>query len=625
MASPIVTVKDGAGAATVTTFGNNVTPGNTVTISLASIADVDVWSIACISTDDQSSVASVNASLTIDPIGKTATFVAPVAGRAYRFQSVVNSGRDRNFQIQASYSTTFAIYTLVGGKRVLSVDETYESDPVFGWIGSYNSVIRTPAGVPSGSGVVSASGGSFTASAVVSVNEAGNELDIVGGSANSTLLRAISYNTSANGANVMLQHARGTPGAPTHTLSGDQFGGVYTRGYYDDASPAFMATGPGFRGVAIEDTTSISQGSSFAVTAIAAGATSLREVARFNADGTTRLYNPTGSFYYSIAASAIGANRNATLPLLTADDTFVMAAFAQALTNKTISGSSNTLSNIAPGSITPSGTNGWVLTTTGGVAVWAVASGGLGANVSSGSGYVAIGTAPAASGALRLTNNQFIVAKDASAADRNVIGIDASGYLTIGTYIQSLFGGDDLILGTQFGQIMRGGNSTPMKLTDGLSGITADMFQYDAALNADFTNSTTAFASSNLSFNMAASEVWSIEYDFVLQSGASATGIGVAIVAPSGASVAGYYIASNNSATPASAIALDRVTVLSPTAIGTFFSGAASQITHMRIAVLVTNGATAGTCALQIKSGTGGSVCRVFAGSKMRAHRAVKV
>lgn len=53
--------------------------------------------------------------------------------------------------------------------------------------------------------------------------------------------------------------------------------------------------------------------------------------------------NPGDTFGYILAGSAIAANRTITLPLLTGDDSFVFAAFAQTLTNKTISGASNTL------------------------------------------------------------------------------------------------------------------------------------------------------------------------------------------------------------------------------------------------------------------------------------------
>ncbi len=46
--------------------------------------------------------------------------------------------------------------------------------------------------------------------------------------------------------------------------------------------------------------------------------------------------NPANTFSYIVNTSAITANRNATFPLLTADDTFVFANMTQTLTNKTL-------------------------------------------------------------------------------------------------------------------------------------------------------------------------------------------------------------------------------------------------------------------------------------------------
>jgi len=54
-------------------------------------------------------------------------------------------------------------------------------------------------------------------------------------------------------------------------------------------------------------------------------------------DNRIRIERPAGgSIFYTITAAAIAANRTVTLPLLTANDTFVTAAFAQTLTNKTL-------------------------------------------------------------------------------------------------------------------------------------------------------------------------------------------------------------------------------------------------------------------------------------------------
>jgi len=67
----------------------------------------------------------------------------------------------------------------------------------------------------------------------------------------------------------------------------------------------------------------------------------------FQSDATTgdsiRISNPAQTFCYFIRATAIGANRDLILPLLTGDDTLVVQALAQVLTNKTIDLGCNTL------------------------------------------------------------------------------------------------------------------------------------------------------------------------------------------------------------------------------------------------------------------------------------------
>lgn len=61
---------------------------------------------------------------------------------------------------------------------------------------------------------------------------------------------------------------------------------------------------------------------------------------------TLTLRNPADTFSYIFTPAAIAANRTLTLPLLTSNDTMVTEAFTQTLTNKTISGASNTITNI---------------------------------------------------------------------------------------------------------------------------------------------------------------------------------------------------------------------------------------------------------------------------------------
>lgn len=64
-----------------------------------------------------------------------------------------------------------------------------------------------------------------------------------------------------------------------------------------------------------------------------------------------RVSNPANTFFYNWTGAAIAANRTIILPLLTGNDTAVMEAFAQTLTNKTMSGSSNTFTNLGDSAI----------------------------------------------------------------------------------------------------------------------------------------------------------------------------------------------------------------------------------------------------------------------------------
>ncbi len=62
---------------------------------------------------------------------------------------------------------------------------------------------------------------------------------------------------------------------------------------------------------------------------------------------SVKLNNPGGTFAYTIVGGALASAQTITLPLLVGADTFVTEAFVQTLTNKTMSGSSNTFTNIS--------------------------------------------------------------------------------------------------------------------------------------------------------------------------------------------------------------------------------------------------------------------------------------
>jgi len=70
------------------------------------------------------------------------------------------------------------------------------------------------------------------------------------------------------------------------------------------------------------------------------------DFAQIFADDQFFIQNPAATFEYQFIASAIVADRTVTLPLLTGNDVFVMEAFTQTLTNKSISALTNTITNI---------------------------------------------------------------------------------------------------------------------------------------------------------------------------------------------------------------------------------------------------------------------------------------
>jgi hypothetical protein len=153
-ASPHVLVQDGSGPfinpdnTGIPSYpsGVNVTPGNTISIKLASADSVGKWNLKVIGTDEETApptLAGVDPTTGVVSTPSTVvTFTVPagVAGRAYIFQSMVNNGGP-------AYTTTFGIYTLTSGLfRVGAVGERFENDPVFGWTRTLNQFIKRGGG-----------------------------------------------------------------------------------------------------------------------------------------------------------------------------------------------------------------------------------------------------------------------------------------------------------------------------------------------------------------------------------------------------------------------------------------------------------------------------------------------
>ena len=158
---------------------------------------------------------------------------------------------------------------------------------------------------------------------------------------------------------------------------------------------------------------------------------------------------PSGANLGTALTSALPVTKGGTgLTALTipASSLLVGTTDVQTLSGKTIAAGSNTVTGIANANVAAGaavavsklapGTNTDVLTTTGGVAVWAApaAGGGLGANVASGASFISIGPSASATGALRLANAFAVVGRDAANTGDVIMlsGPDVSNRVSLG-------------------------------------------------------------------------------------------------------------------------------------------------------------------------------------------------
>ena len=158
-ASPACTVNNLS-----TVNGVNVSTPSTVTVALASPAGVGPWTLTCVGTDELNTTAAVNASLTISQVTYTATFPAPAAGSALRFQSQVNGGINSNGVVDPTLTTTLTVYALTGnGYRVCAFGETMEGSAAFGWLSTLNPMLRNALGSQAAAGAgLNYSGGVYS-------------------------------------------------------------------------------------------------------------------------------------------------------------------------------------------------------------------------------------------------------------------------------------------------------------------------------------------------------------------------------------------------------------------------------------------------------------------------------
>lgn len=144
MPSPTCTIN---GSATP----QDVSANSVVNGALVSGSGVLYWFLTCIGTDETTSPAALNATLSVNQSAKTFSFTSQAVATAYIFQSTVGigsasqqgAGCDANNQVQPSYTTTFKVNVPTsGGRRVIAENETYEQDPTFGWINEINKLVR---------------------------------------------------------------------------------------------------------------------------------------------------------------------------------------------------------------------------------------------------------------------------------------------------------------------------------------------------------------------------------------------------------------------------------------------------------------------------------------------------
>lgn len=152
MSSPIVEVRENAGAWVGTTNGVNVAAGSLVSIRLQNNV-ASTWQLECFGTDELTStptltgVTGMNHEVSTPSTVVTFTMPSGTDGRALIFRSIVDGGG-------GGLTTTFGIFKLTTlGDRVGAAGEEREGSEDFGWITKTNPLIRNSGGGGGGGGL----------------------------------------------------------------------------------------------------------------------------------------------------------------------------------------------------------------------------------------------------------------------------------------------------------------------------------------------------------------------------------------------------------------------------------------------------------------------------------------
>lgn len=145
MPSPTCSIGGGATPA-------SIAASSTISGALVSGAGANFWFLAIVSCDDNSVLATLQGSLSVNAVAKTFSFMSAGTPSALILQSTVGvgnlskqgAGYDQNNVLQPSYTTTFKCYVpTASGNIVMCANEGLEQDSVNGWTKLFNLLVRT--------------------------------------------------------------------------------------------------------------------------------------------------------------------------------------------------------------------------------------------------------------------------------------------------------------------------------------------------------------------------------------------------------------------------------------------------------------------------------------------------
>ncbi len=286
---------------------------------------------------------------------------------------------------------------------------------------------------------------------------------------------------------------------------------------------------------------------------------------------------------------------------------------------------------IAVSKLAPSGTNGHVLTTVGGVPVWQAPSGG---GVVPGTARQILVTDDAAAG----TEWRDYIANGATAdvpgtgiirlddVDVDVVTgtVGGSGYVGLAFAPSGsawVFGNSacySSVYGYSVGLISGAG---PATVTDGLTGETMDLLCISKTLAANFTNNTASHVATNLSFTGSAGDVWEIEF-FGMAQCSSTGGYRFRVTAPTAgaSSIEGCIEGSTSAINTRSQLRVNAINA----DIAVTFGTVATTPSPVRMFARLKLDAT-GTVSIDARVSTAAQVVTLFAGAYLRARRVVEV